>query len=379
VTFINRRRTRSTQRSPLPPAPQPREHAAGTAEWKRVCDACGSTRHELLIGELAHRYTMRGLDQLWEYRLLRCASCGLAFIDPTPEWEVMQTFYGDDYGSYLPSFAPPDEEAGSFKYRLARFRYSRHGPQRPFAVAKAALGTIAEVISGRTITYSVGVPLQLDRNARIFELGYGSGNWLLAMALLGYRNLWGYDVDANPTSEERLRSSGITTWRGIFLNLELPVGAFDCIRLEHVFEHLLSPVEVLAKCRRMLRPGGQLVLNLPCSGSWSEAISLEDHPSLELPRHLYRHTPTSARLMLERAGFEVKGLRVYAVTNHFERVINAERRRQGRRPLPSVLFRAFSPAYALASRFAGRGEHMTVLAAPARQRASGAVSIPAIG
>lgn len=316
----------------------------------------------MLLDNRTHHYRPAGVDKVWGYCLLRCSMCGLAFMDPTPDWDVMQTFYGDEYGPYNASVAAPEHEATSLKYRLARYRYSLYESRGWRAFAKAAVAGTAEVVSGRTITYSLGIPLQLGRGARIFELGYGSGNWLLAMARLGYHDLWGYDVDANPGNEERLRAAGVTTFNGVFLDMDLPEDAFDCIRLEHVFEHLLNPVQVLSHCRRMLRRGGYLVLNLPCGRSWSETISLEDHPSLELPRHLYRHTPTSARLMLEQAGYSVRGLRMYAVTNHLMRVVDAERRRHHRRPIPAQVFTVCAPAYALASRLSGRGEHMTIVA-----------------
>jgi SAM-dependent methyltransferase len=283
----------------------------------------------------------------------------MGFVEPVPDWKTMQSFYDEAYGPYDSSVAPPSQEARSGKFRVARFRYAR---RQSHSTLKMAVGALAEIVSGRTATYTLGVPLQLEKTAHIFELGYGSGNWLLAMSALGYRNLFGYDVDVNSNNDDRLRRAGIRTWHGAFLEQEIPEGAFDCIRLEHVLEHLLNPIEVLEKCRSMLRPNGVLVLNLPCSGSWSEKISLTEHPTLELPRHLYRHTPRSARIVLERSGFHVEALRVYPVPNHLGRVINARRRDQNRREFPTAVFSALGPAYTLASRAMHHGEHMTILA-----------------
>ena len=48
------------------------------------------------------------------------------------------------------------------------------------------------------------MPVNLPRTARILDLGYGGGAWLLTMAGLGYRDLHGYDIDANSENAARL-------------------------------------------------------------------------------------------------------------------------------------------------------------------------------
>jgi 2-polyprenyl-3-methyl-5-hydroxy-6-metoxy-1,4-benzoquinol methylase len=320
------------------------------------------------LGPRTHRYQTNGHPMEWEYRLVRCSSCGMARIDPTPHWHLVSTFYDEDYGPYDASIAPPEREARSLKYAVASLRgaqwargLDRARPQT-YPRVRSLLGALAEVATGKTVTYSLGVPLQLDHDAAIFELGYGSGNWLLTMAYLGYRNLHGYDIAPRAQSTPRLKEAGVTTWHGIFLDASVPEGHFDCIRLEHVFEHLLDPVAVISKCHTMLRPGGCLVLNLPSAGSYSEAISLEAHPTLELPRHLYRHTPESAQLILRRAGFKISSIRVYTVPSHLAVVVNSTRDAADRRPLPTWLFKATGPLYAGLSHLARRGEHMTLYA-----------------
>lgn len=287
-------------------------------------------------------------------------------MDPEPTWEILQTFYGSNYGLYDSTRDDPSKEAVSAKYRIARWRYA--GFCSPGITPKMLelAGYLGEVVTGKTVTFSLGLPLQLPLDAHIFELGYGSGNWLLSMAELGYNQLSGYDIDANAMQTERLRSRGVATYSGIFIDEDVPLSDFDCIRLEHVFEHLLSPVAVLAKCRSMMKAHGILVMNLPAWGSLSEKVTLAGHPSLELPRHLYRHTERSARLMLESAGFEVLDSKKYAVSRHLGVAVNEVRDRRGRSPLPLWLSDSLGPLYSIASRILGRGEHLTIVASPAK-------------
>ena len=102
------------------------------------------------------------------------------------------------------------------------------------------MGKMAEWLSGKTVSCSLGIPLQLAKNAHILEVGYGSGNWLLTMAQLGYTNLHGYDLETNSENKNRLIDTGIDVSSGDFISNDYPENHYDCIRLEHVFEHLLD-------------------------------------------------------------------------------------------------------------------------------------------
>ena len=48
---------------------------------------------------------------------------------------------------------------------------------------------------------------------------------------------------------------------------ELALEGFDEVILWHVLEHLRTPREILVECRRILRPGGRLVVATPNFGS----------------------------------------------------------------------------------------------------------------
>ena len=227
-----------------------------------------------------------------------------------------------------------------------------------------------ELSTGRTFTYTLSIPLQLPLCAAILDVGYGSGNWLLTMAELGYRNLSGYDIHADPEVVAKFDQRGIRLLGelGEHCNED---SSYDCIRLEHVFEHLSDPKGVLETCRRILKPGGRLLLNLPCAESWSERVSLVDNPSLELPRHLYRHSQESIRTMLEEAGFRVVGIISYGVVNHVLRCANARLRRRGLRGIPLSLGALLGPAYSAFCHATGKGDHMTIMASIGAGQAAG--------
>lgn len=74
--------------------------------------------------------------------------------------------------------------------------------------------------------------------------------------------------------------------------------SFDGVLCSQVFEHVFNPPEFLAEIRRVLRPGGTLVLAVPFV--WDEH---------EQPHDFGRYSSFGLRAVLERAGFEVEAMR----------------------------------------------------------------------
>ena len=312
------------------------------------------------LADQRHEYQRDGVAETWHYRLLECRECGLGMLDPEPTLELLETFYAPDYGHYVsPADTPePALVASSLKYRVARLR---HAPARLGRTTAQAF----ELLSGKTLSYSLCIPLSLPKHAAIFELGFGDGSWLASMAAQGYSALSGYDISANKNQLEQLRQRGLSVSSGDFLQNDYPLGHYDCIRMEHVFEHLISPGAVLEKCRRMLKPEGCLVITSPCLASFSTRISLLHSPNgHEIPRHVYHHTARSAQLMLRAAGFRQLETCVYGDAASLGATVNGVRGDAGKSPLPRALFMAANPAYRSLCAAAGQGELLTIAARP---------------
>lgn len=327
----------------------------------RKCEACGLSNADFLLQDQVHHYFEDESEATWTYNLAKCNNCGLVYIDPKPSWDLLQTFYELNYGCYDSSIALPENEAFSLKYRLASWRYPNNTSIGLMKTIKKLIAISSEWASGKTISYSLAMPLGLDKNAQIFELGYGSGNWLQAMAQLGYQNLHGYDIDANSENVKSLKSAGIHVTNGIFLENEYPDEFFDCIRLEHVFEHLIEPQHVLEKCWRMLKPGGILVMNFPIGDSISFSVSIVHSSLRQSPSHIFLHTKTSALMFLEKTSFTDIKISQYPVSLQFGGTLNNLLREKNIR-IPWQLFVVGAPVYHLLGQLAKRGDFMTLLA-----------------
>lgn len=325
------------------------------------CAACAGESYSVLLNHLSHQYTANGQTTEWPYRLIECSECGLGSVDPKPSWEVLQTFYNTSYGNFDGSQRDPVKDAHSIKSQIAKLRASKPSDGIK-ALCKTGVGILCEWVTGKTIPYTLSVPLNLGLDTYMFDLGYGSGNWLLMMSELGYQNLYGYDIDANSENASRLREKGINVSSGQFLSNPYPEMLFDCIHLDHVFEHIHEPVKVLERCRDLLKPGGFLLMSLPCKNSWSMKLSLPNSPALQLPKHLYHHTQDSVRRLLENSGFEVLKIHAYSVASQLAGTINGTLRERNARPISPVLFEMLGPAYKLFGSLTRKGDFMTVKA-----------------
>jgi SAM-dependent methyltransferase len=145
-------------------------------------------------------------------------------------------------------------------------------------------------------------------------------------------------VEVNDTARARAREAGLEVFAAAS---EVPGSIADLVISNHALEHTLHPVLELRELRRILRPGGQLILWLP----------LDDWRAQQSPRkgdkdnHLYAWTPLSLGNLLLETGYRVDRVRV--VTSAWRaNYVTAQRR------LPAPIYRAltFTTAAARMSR-----------------------------
>jgi SAM-dependent methyltransferase len=117
---------------------------------------------------------------------------------------------------------------------------------------------------------------------------------------------WRVDgVDFDSVAVTQARDKGLTVHLGSLAEQLFPNETFDAITASHAIEHVGDPLGVLRECRRMLKPGGLLVLITPNAASWGHRIYKADWRGLEPPRHIRIFTPSSLATLCRRAGFNL--------------------------------------------------------------------------
>jgi SAM-dependent methyltransferase len=246
-----------------------------------TCRICGEPGdHE--------RYTARemmfGSREPFEY--FECRRCGCLQIAEIPA--DLGRFYGGGYYSYA---TPPEEP------RLKR--YMKRKRTEHALGSRSFLGSALLRVFGPPTFVSWVRNAGAGLDARVLDVGSGSGDLLRQMRTEGFMHLTGVD----PYVEADLEiAEGVAVLRRSLSSL---TGEFELIMLHHAFEHMPDPKQALCDARRLLRPTGTILIRIPVAGSYAWRSYGTDWVQLDAPRHLHLHTSESMRILADGAGLEI--------------------------------------------------------------------------
>ncbi|MEP3049350.1 MAG: class I SAM-dependent methyltransferase [Roseibium sp.] len=98
-------------------------------------------------------------------------------------------------------------------------------------------------------------------------------------------------------------------------------GSLDTAVSFHVLEHLPDPLPILSDIRRVLKPGGTVIIEVPHANDFLlSQVQNDAFKSFTLwSQHLVLHTRDSLKRLLQAAGFEgivIEGVQRYPLSNH---------------------------------------------------------------
>ncbi|MGI8800955.1 MAG: class I SAM-dependent methyltransferase [Solirubrobacteraceae bacterium] len=141
---------------------------------------------------------------------------------------------------------------------------------------------------------------------RVLDVGCGEGAFSAALAAIGAEPV-GVDVAVEPLRRARARFPELELHL-VGDRLPFPADAFDVVWAGEVLEHVADGLGLLEELRRVLRPGGRLLVSTPDHPRrvvWRLAFSraaFERHFS-PLHDHVRFFTRRTLLLLLEEAGF----------------------------------------------------------------------------
>jgi SAM-dependent methyltransferase len=141
------------------------------------------------------------------------------------------------------------------------------------------------------------------KKGRVLDIGCGYGFFLQEMKSRGWQV---EGVEVSGAGRDYIRGQGdIPVHAEPLEKLCLPTSSFDVVTLFYVIEHVLDPLSVLREVKRILMPGGLILLRWPHStpivkilGPLSKKVDL-----YHTPYHLYDFSPRTMEKMLLLCGY----------------------------------------------------------------------------
>ncbi|HPS90826.1 MAG TPA: class I SAM-dependent methyltransferase [Methanothrix sp.] len=269
----------------------------------RCCLLCGGEGVQL-YSDLRDR--LFGAPGIWS--LMKCSKCQLVWLNPQP--------ISDDVGKLYARYFTHEElcahkralmglrETLKANILKASYGYQMNGSNRMLELILSNIGPLVDIAGGGVLY------LKACEIGRLLDVGCGNGLFLDQMRRLGWEVV-GVEPDEKAASVavEKLE---LEVFCGSLKDAKFPDGHFDAITMNHVIEHATDPLELLKECRRILRPGGKLVVVTPNIESLGRRVFGNAWLHWDPPRHLFLFSSEILRKLAELAGLVILEMRTTA-------------------------------------------------------------------
>jgi 2-polyprenyl-3-methyl-5-hydroxy-6-metoxy-1,4-benzoquinol methylase len=257
-----------------------------------ACHICGNAAENKIFSA---REMMLGLRDVFQY--LECEQCGcLQLLNPPAD---MARYYPADYTA----FRDVEESQSPALTRLRVRLRNRLRKRRNLGIHRLR-SSFDRLLANRFKYFQLEAfaGLRVEAQARILDVGCGSGIVLVDLRELGYENLFGVDRFIPRSIDYK---NGVKVLKG---GLEDLSGTqWDVIMFHHSFEHMPDPAAILATTASMLAQGGQCLIRIPVLG-WAWKHYGVNWAQLDAPRHLYLHTSRSFERLADAAGLRIRSV-----------------------------------------------------------------------
>lgn len=213
-----------------------------------ICNICDSPVTSVLVSK-------DGCD------VYQCAKCGLAFTYPQPQ--------------------SLDEQYDSSYFDLYRKR-------RDFRL-KRAHARLCRIE-------------KLHKPGRLLDIGCSLGYFVEAANARGWKAA---GIEISSYAAEEARKLGLDVRTGVLEDAGYSSGAFDCVTMWDVLEHVPDPTAHLLEVRRVLADDGLVVIGTPNLGHVAFRIKRERWRHLKPREHIYYFQKSSITRLLAKAGFRI--------------------------------------------------------------------------
>jgi SAM-dependent methyltransferase len=204
--------------------------------------------------------------------VVRCGSCGLAYVSPRPDTAALSRYYGPGF------YDRPGEDSGLVGRSLNRL---------------FMLERVAKATAGRP-------------PGRVLDVGCGEGSFLAAMARSGWES-WGVDISKDGAARASARP-GVKIFGKSLEECSFEPASFDLVTMWHSIEHVPDPASLLRRIAGLIKDDGAVFLAFPNGESWEFRLFGPRWFHLDPPRHLHYFSPRTMSRLLGGCGLRVESV-----------------------------------------------------------------------
>ena len=137
----------------------------------------------------------------------------------------------------------------------------------------------------------------------MLDVGCGAGTFLALMQArygCGISGVDFVDLSHYPAFNEA------TFYHGTLCEQPIGDAQFDVITMWHFLEHDYDPLATLQAAKRMLKPQGVLIVEVPRLDAWTHTLYQERWPGWQAPQHTVAYTKHTLLQTVRKAGLRVE-------------------------------------------------------------------------
>ncbi len=226
----------------------------------RRCDICGSKDWR----QLFVTYDRLRISEE-SFQIVECADCGVLQTLPEMSEDDLAKFYPNDYWGGEPS---------------EKWIQSSQSDKTDF-VKRCHL-----------------------EGGRILDVGCGAGFFLQALSEKKWLR-YGVEIGVEAASAAANILGSENIFKGTLVEAKFEGAFFDVVAFWSALEHTNAPRANLIEARRILKPGGTIIVQVPNAASYQAEIFKGDWFALDAPRHRYHFNLQTLKRVLEDTGFEI--------------------------------------------------------------------------
>ncbi|MBM4002563.1 MAG: class I SAM-dependent methyltransferase [Planctomycetes bacterium] len=209
------------------------------------------------------------------FRFVKCDRCGLVYQNPRIALSHIRDYYDDEYIAHRKK---SDWGILTWFYNQAM---NKHDRQKERLVRRY---------------------VQLDKQSNVLDVGCGAGTFLARVRSRTGAHVAGVDFK---DLSHLPAFAGMEFHCGLFYEQQLAAASYDLVTMWHFLEHDYDPLRTLDEAKRVLKPNGRLVIEVPRLDSLSFRLYHERWPGLQAPQHTVLYDRAKLLRFVEKAGLQV--------------------------------------------------------------------------